>query len=61
MKKEAKYSVVLKNGQPWLRWDQYETTYLKIWKSKSDKPYCKYSGMTVYLENEMIAELKKLI
>ena len=56
----AKFKVVLKDGKPWLEWDQYEITYLRIWKANSDQPYCKYNGLTVYLEDYLIEQLKNL-
>lgn len=59
--KEAKFNVVLINGQPWLEWDQYTVTHLRIWKAKSDRPYCKYNGMTVYLDERLIEQLKNLL
>ena len=58
---EAKFSVVLRNGQPWMKWEQYETTYLRIWKANSEKPYCKYNGITAYLEKYLIKELQEVM
>ena len=37
MKKEARFTVVIKNGKPFLKWEQYETTFLKIWKATKNK------------------------
>jgi hypothetical protein len=44
-----------------VEWDQYEVTYLRIWKANSDNPYCKYNGMAVALDEEIIKELKKIM
>lgn len=60
-KVNAKFSVVLKDGKPWLKWDQYEVTYLRIWKAKSNSPYCKYNGLTVALDDYLIKELKEVL
>lgn len=57
---DAKFTVVLKNGQPWLKWDQYEVTYLRIWKANSDKPYVRWMGMIVELTDDMKTQLKNL-
>lgn len=56
----AAFKVILKDGKPWLEWSQYEITYLKIWKANSNKPYCKYHGLTIYLEDYLINQLKSL-
>ena len=56
---KATFTVVLRDGKPWLRWDQYETTFLRIWKADSDRPYVKYNGLTVYLEEYMINQLRE--
>ena len=51
----------IKNGKPFLKWEQYETTFLKIWKANSDKPYVRWGGMYVELNEEQKEELKKLV
>ena len=61
MKKEARFTVVIKNGKPFLKWEQYETTFLKIWKANSDKPYVRWGGMYVELNEEQKEKLKKLV
>jgi hypothetical protein len=58
---KAKFTVVIKNGAPWLKWNQYETTYLKIWKANSNTPYVKYNGITAYLEDYLIKQLREMI
>lgn len=58
---DAKFTVVIKNNRPWLKWEQYETTFLKIWKAKSNEPYVKYMGMIVKLTDDMKAQLQKII
>ena len=55
--KNAKFTVILKNGQPWLEWDQYGVRYLKIWKANTDKPYVKWMGDTWPLNEDMINQL----
>ena len=61
MKKEARFTVVIKNGKPFLKWEQYETTFLKIRKANSDNPYVRWGGMYVELNEEQKEELKKLV
>ena len=56
----AKFTVVLKDGKPWLKWDQYEVTYLKIWKANTAAPYVKYMGIIAPLEPYMIDQLREL-
>lgn len=62
--KEAIFNVVLKDGKPYLKWTQYETTYLRIWKANSENPYIKYmSGFlgNIYLDENMKDDLRKLM
>ena len=60
MKDVGEEEVVLKDGKPFLKWEQYETTFLKIWKANSEKPYIRWGGMYVELDEEQKKELKKL-
>lgn len=57
---KATFKVVLRDGKPWLEWNQYGITYLRIWKANSNQPYCKYNGMIVYLEEYLINQLNNL-
>ena len=54
----VKYSIIRKNGKPFMRMDAYgEITDMMIYKVKSDKPYVRYLGMFFYLDEEMKKEL----
>ena len=61
MKKEARFTVVIKNGKPFLKWEQYETTFLKLWKAHSAKPYERWGRVYIELNEEQKEELKKLV
>ena len=58
---EAIFTVILKDGKPWLKWEQYETTFLRIWKANSPAPYVKWNGLTVTLDADMMKQLKAIM
>lgn len=58
--KKATFSVVLKDGKPWIKWEQYETIYMRIWKAKTSRPYCKYMGITVFIDDYLVDELREI-
>lgn len=50
----VEFEVIKKNGKPFVRMTAYgRVTDMRIWKANTDKPYVKYCGMVVYLEDEM--------
>lgn len=51
---DVTFEVVKKNGKPYVRMNAFgEITDMKVWKANTDKPYTKYAGMVIYLDDEM--------
>lgn len=58
MNENVKFNIIKKNGKPFVRMTSYGTiTDMKIWKTNSDRPYVKYLGREIYLDENMKKEL----
>lgn len=54
MSNNVTFEVIKKNGKPFMRMTSYGTvTDMKIYKANTDRPYVRYLGRYIYLDDDM--------